>query len=250
MSTLPFHSDLLFTGGFRRIATAISLTIVLIALASSLRLTSSSPAETDTTARFDTADVLGVAAGSSLDLPIVSDNAAGCVTAIVTSAAGSSAFDISIQDAAGSLTLGPPHTVRSGVITVSLPSADVLTVQIIAGTNNEQLDINLGPTSIRTDESAMAIGLLTDRWGNPVPDGTTVSVIITDAAGSITVVDVTTTSGLAVVELSGEGRGTQFSVAMSTDQSNTAAIDVRVQADRPSPFDLTVQPDAAIEADG
>lgn len=245
---MAFHSDPLFSGSFRRIATAISFTIVLIAVASGPRLRSSSSAETDTTAQFDTADVFGVAAGSSLDVPIVSDNAAGSVTAIVTSAAGSSAVDIAIRDAAGSLTLGPPHTVRSGVITIALPSAEVLTVQIIADTNDEQLDINLGPTSIRTDESAMAIGLLTDRWGNPVPDGTTVSVIITDAAGSTTV-DVTTRSGLAVLELSGEGRGTQFSVAMSSNQANTAPIGVRVQADRPSPLDLTVESDAAIEAD-
>jgi hypothetical protein len=193
-----------------------------------------------------------VEAGAIIEWELSAAGSAGTVDVLVISAAGSTRSTIDILDDRGRFVLGPPHTLRSGTITLGLDfgSGPVFeTIEVIAGTRDLLVDLNVGPTTIRRSEPAMAVGLLTDSWGNPVADGSPLRATITQGNGEPEIVELSTGRGLAVLEITGDAGSEQFTIAMNAATVFSPPIDVVVQSDTPLPFELVRASDDPLLAD-
>lgn len=189
-------------------------------------------------------------AGTTLDIEIPAIESGGTLEVLVVSAAGSTVSTIDFDNRVGTLTLGLPHTVRAGQITLGFmfdgrPVFE--TIDVLPGTADE-LDINVGPTSIRRSEAVMALGLLTDAWGNPVVDGTVLRTSITEGSSGTRVLELPTQRGLGVVELATD-ESERLTVAMDASPIFSSSVDVSFRAGRPLPFELELATSEPLVAD-
>ncbi len=192
-----------------------------------------------------------VEAGAVVELELSAASSTGTVDVLVISAAGSTRSTIDILDDRRFL-LGPPHTLRAGMITLGLDfGAGPLfeTIEVVAGTGGLLVDLNVGPTSIRRSEAAMAVGLLTDSWGNPVADGSPLRATITQGDTESEIVELSTRRGLAVLDITGDADSERFTIAMNAAAVFSPAIDVIVQSGAPLAFDLVRASDDPLLAD-
>lgn len=234
---------------FRKFALLFVSAVAVAVLAYTSQRLQSGPEAPQTLAQFAGSTDLQIVAGSTAGLPVVSEDQTGTVFALVVSAAGSTIIEADITNGEGTIPLGPPHTIRAGEVTIAIPGADAFDVTVVPSEAGQQLDINVGPTAIRIDESTRAVGLLTDQWGNPVQNGTPIEMTIADSNGDTLTIDLSTTSGLVVADLFSVSFGDDFSIAMASEQAFTPAVDVHVQANAPLPFDLSLQLDDPLVAD-
>jgi len=182
-----------------------------------------------------------VEAGSTIDIEFGATNSAGTLDLLVISAAGSTTSTIDIENDGSGFVLGPPHTLRAGTITLGLDfgaGPHFETIEVIPGTRDLLVDLNVGPTAIRRSEAAMAVGLLTDSWGNPVPDGSPLRTTVTQANGESEIVELPTRRGLVVLEVTGDADSERFTIAMDSSTVFSPSVDVIVQPGTPLPFDL------------
>jgi hypothetical protein len=189
-------------------------------------------------------------AGTTLDIEVPTIESAGTLEVLVVSAAGSTVSTVDIVDGVGTLSVGVPHTARAGQITLGFMFSDrpiFETIEVLPGTAGD-LDINVGPTSIRRSETVMALGLLTDVWGNPVVDGTVLRTSITEGSSGTRVLELPTQRGLGVVELATD-ESERLTVAMDASPIFSSSVDVIVRAGAPLPFDLVLETTEPLVAD-
>lgn len=200
---------------------------------------------------FSDERVLTVQAGLVVELSLTSSDQSAETSATIMSAAGTETVGVQITNGKGSITLGPPHTVRAGVITVMAGSAEVRSVEVTPASGEQNMDINVGPTTIGPGDRLMAVGLLTDRWGNPVIDGSAVQLTVSRAGEGHQLTDLGTRLGLAVVELSDASLDSdRFQVAMNGNGAFSEAVTIRVQPGTPESFELLRNDPSSPRADG
>ena len=228
--------------------------------AAAVVLRSNDPAPSPTaTISFSEQTDLEVEAGLTIDLPLESSTEAGLAIVTVVSAAGAELVEIDVSGGRDFLRVGPPHTTRSGVVTVMASdngAVQTRSINVRPASGLRTMDINVGPTTIDAGGTAMVVGLMTDSWGNPVLDGSEVQLTVTNGNNAQTIVDLRTRIGLAVVDVADASLDNdRFDLSMSGDTISDASafssvVTVRVQPSRPAPFALVVEDDQRLRADG
>lgn len=88
------------------------------------------------------------------------------------------------QDGLAAVTVPPNPTAEAGIVLVSARTADrvaITTMEVLPGQARDPVESFLGPRTVVADgdDASMIVAVPTDRFGNPVSQGTTVDYLIT-----------------------------------------------------------------------
>ena len=238
-------------------ATALTiLVLVLVLVAGALVLSTGRQTTADdepVVTRF--AYPATIAAGEPLTVTVWSTAPDGAVLP-VSVLTGMVAVERTVTIAAGtgSLHLDGDDVRRSGVVTLAGPGPDgpiTRQIRIVAGAPEGDLTPLVGPRSIVADgvDHTMIVAIPTDRFGNPVADGTAVSVQARRPSGWVDTATMTTVHGLAATTIDAETRAGTTSVATTSGSATGPAIPFVEVAGPPAAIVLECD-DRVLVADG
>ncbi|MDH3706818.1 MAG: hypothetical protein OES57_12180 [Acidimicrobiia bacterium] len=188
---------------------------------------------------------------SAGDEVIVDVEASGSGPIVVAVIGGAAALELQVDvvDGAGRLVLPPALTRTAGRLTL-VSGSEHHDIEVVPGPAHESPALT-GPRTIVADgvDRTLAVAAPTDRYGNPVADGTEVTLTRTGPGRRTTMVTIASTGGLAWQPfvsgtVAGRSRvwartGSRSSVAAVVDEVPGAAVAVEV-----------VAPDGVPAADG
>ncbi len=147
-----------------------------------------------------------VIAGTSISLTLESDGA-GDVRLDVIDAFATTTLTVAVLDGNTpvftSIEIPGAMTRSSGIVSFravgALGEQATTSTVVLPAAATDPLDVLVGPRTIVADgaDETMAIGFVTDRFGNPILDGSPVELTIVEERGAVTVLDAVMDGGLA-----------------------------------------------------
>ena len=210
------------SGRLRAVVCAMAMGFAVVACTSTVPPSTTRVTAIDAPVRAVAGDIVSVevtAVGDG-DVRLAVIDAFVTTTMTATPADGVARFELpaAITRSAGNIGLTASGALGDPVTdsTLILPAAGV-----------DPLDVLVGPRTVVADgaDQTMAIGFINDRFGNPLLDGTPVSLSLVDEAGVVTVLDTAVDRGLAA-RLIGSGTVAQrVEVFASLDSLASRRVD-------------------------